>query len=102
MSDVITEWHEVGIYIDLPEHILKPIGSNLDVEGRVQISDGVQVARLRPPGQLEQASCYLECKGKNMIAASIRSKYVRADSETQTACWRMFHFSSRMYKFKST
>ena len=32
MTDVITEWHEVGLQLDLPEHILKLIGSNPDVE----------------------------------------------------------------------
>ena len=26
-----------GIYLDLPEHVLKPIGSNPDVEGHLQM-----------------------------------------------------------------
>ena len=37
LRDVVTEWHEVGIYLDLPEYILKPIGSNPDVEGSLRM-----------------------------------------------------------------
>ena len=85
LRDVITEWHEVGIYLDLLEHILKPIGSNNpDVEGRLRMMVSKWLD-YDPQASWDKLAAALNAMGKNAIAANIRSKYMRADCETQIA-----------------
>ena len=84
LRDVNTEWYDLGIYLDLPEHILKPIGSNPDVEGRLRMMVSKWLG-YDPQASWDKLAAALNAMGKNTIAANIRSKYVRADSETHSA-----------------
>ena len=83
VKDVATEWHELGLYLDLPEHILKPIDSNPDVESHLRMMLSKWLDN-DPEASWDKLANALNTMGKNAIAASIRSKYMRAVSETIT------------------
>ena len=83
VKDVATEWHELGLHLDLPEHILKPIDSNPDVEGHLRMMLSKWLG-YDPKASWDKLANALNTMGKNAIAANIRSKYVRAASETIT------------------
>ena len=81
VKDVATEWHELGLQLDLLESDLKLIGSNPDVEGhlRMMLSEWLDYDTEASWDKLANA---LNSMGKNVIAANIRSKYVRAAPTT--------------------
>ena len=84
VRDVITEWHQLGLQLDLPESDLKLIGSNPDIEGhlRMMLSKWLDYD---PEASWDKLANALNTMGKNAIAANIRSKYVRAvNSQTIT------------------
>ena len=83
VEDVATEWHKLGLNLDVPEHILNLVGSNPDIEDRLRmmLSKWLDYDREASWDKLANA---LNTMGKNVIAANIRSKYVRSVSETIT------------------
>ena len=77
LRDVITEWRGLGTQLDLPEHMLKPVGSSQEVEDRL----GMMVSKwldYDPEASWDKLANALNAMGKNTIAANIRSKYVGA------------------------
>ena len=64
VKDVITEWHELGIHLGLPEPNLKLIGSNPDVEGhlRMMVSKWLDYD---PQASWNKLANALETMGKN-------------------------------------
>ena len=81
VRDVITEWHELGLQLDLPESILRLIGSSPDIEGhlRMMLSKWLDYD---PKASWDKLANALNAMGKNTIAANIRSKYVGAAPTT--------------------
>ena len=77
VTDVATEWHDLGIHLGLPESILKLIGSSPDIEGhlRMMVSKWLDYDSEASWDKLANA---LNIMGKNTIATNIRSKYVGA------------------------
>ena len=79
LRDVITEWRGLGTQLDLPEHMLKLVGSSQEVEDRL----GMMVSKwldYDPEASWDKLANALNAMGKNTIAANIRSKYVGAVS----------------------
>ena len=76
VRDIITEWHQLGLQLDLPEHILKPIGSNPDVEDRLRMMLSKWLD-YDPEASWDEQANALDAMGKNAIAANIRSKYMK-------------------------
>ena len=76
VRDAITEWHQLGLELDLPESDLKLIGSSPDIEGhlRMMLSKWLDYD---PEASWDKLANALNAMGKNAIAANIRSKYVR-------------------------
>ena len=81
VRDVATEWYDLGLQLGLPEHILKLIGSNPDIEGhlRMLLSKWLDYD---PEASWDKLANALNTMRKNAIAANIRSKYVRTVSES--------------------
>ena len=77
VRDVNTEWHGLGLQLGLPEHILKPIGSHPDVEDRLRVMLSKWLD-YDPKASWDKLANALNTMGKNVIAANMRSKYVRA------------------------
>ena len=77
VRDVITEWHELGLHLGLPEPDLKLIGSNPDIEGHLRMMLSKWLG-YDPQASWDKLANALTTMGKNAIAANIRSKYVRA------------------------
>ena len=85
VRDVITEWHELGLHLGLPEPNLKLIGSNPDIEGHLRMMLSKWLG-YDPQASWDKLANALNTMGKNAIAANIRSKYVRAaDTATPLA-----------------
>ena len=84
LRDVVTEWREVGTQLDLPEDILKLVGSSQDAEGRLQTTVSKWLD-YDPEASWDKLANALNSMGKNTIAANIGSKYVGAIDETQIA-----------------
>ena len=77
LRDVITEWRGLGTQLDLPEHMLKLVGSSQEVEDRL----GMMVSKwldYDPEASWDKLANALNTIGKYTIATSIRSKYVGA------------------------
>ena len=76
VRDVITEWHDLGLQLGLPEYILRPIGSSSDVDDRLRmmLSKWLDYDSEASWDKLANA---LAIMGKNAIAVEIRSKYVK-------------------------
>ena len=76
-KDVITEWHDLGLHLGLPDSTLKLIGSSPDIEGhlRMMLSKWLDYD---PEASWDKLANALNIMGKNAIAANIRSKYVIA------------------------
>ena len=110
LRDVVTEWYDLGIYLDLPEHILKPIGSNRpDVEGRLRMMVSKWLS-YDPEASWDKLAAALNDMGKNAIAANIRSKYVRVTGPSDgdktsmsntSVAWKN-HVSQIVIFFKAT
>ena len=84
VKDVITEWHDLGLHLGLPDSTLKLIGSSPDIEGhlRMMLSKWLDYD---PEASWDKLANALNTMGKNTIAANIRSKYVKAvNSQTIT------------------
>ena len=79
LKDVVSEWYDLGIELGLPESILNLIGSSPDVEGRLRMTV-FKWLDYDPEASWEKLANALNAMGKNMIAASIRSKYIGAVS----------------------
>ena len=77
VRDVNTEWYGLGLQLGLPEHILKPIGSHPDVEDRLRVMLSKWLD-YDPQACWNKLANALNTMGKNVIAANIRSEYVRA------------------------
>ena len=77
VTNVATEWYDLGIHLGLPESILKLIGSSPDIEGhlRMVVSKWLDYD---PEASWDKLANALNTMGKNTIAANIRSKYVGA------------------------
>ena len=75
VRDVITEWHELGLHLGLPEPDLKLIASNPDIEGRLRMMLSKWLG-YDPEASWDKLANVLNTMGKNAIAANIRSKYV--------------------------
>ena len=77
VKDVITEWHDLGLHLGLPDSTLKLIGSSPDIEGhlRMMLSKWLDYD---PEASWDKLANALNTMGKNVIAANIRSKYVIA------------------------
>ena len=77
LRDVITEWRGLGTQLDLPEHMLKLVGSSQEVEDRL----GMMVSKwldYDPEASWDKLANALNIMGMNTIASNIRSKYVGA------------------------
>ena len=74
LRDVITEWRGLGSQLDLPEHMLKIVGSSQEVEDRLRtmVSKWLDYD---PEASWDKLANALNAMGKNTIAANIRSKY---------------------------
>ena len=83
VEDVATEWHKLGLNLDVPEHILNLVGSNPDIEDRLRMMLSKWLD-YDPEASWDKLANALNTMGKNVIAANIRSKYVRAVSESIT------------------
>ena len=83
VKDVITEWHQLGLHLGLPESDLKLIGSNPDIGGhlRMMLSKWLDYD---PEASWDKLANALNTMGKNAIATNIRSKYVRAPATPMT------------------
>ena len=81
VRDVITEWHDLGLQLRLPDSTLKLIGSSPDIEGhlRMMLSKWLDYD---PKASWDKLANALNTMGKNTVAANIRSKYVKAVSQT--------------------
>ena len=79
LSDVITEWRWLGTQLDLPEHMLKIVGSSQEVEDRLRMMVSKWLD-YDPEASWDKLANALNAMGKNTIAANIRSKYVGAVS----------------------
>ena len=79
VKDVITEWYDLGLQLGLPDSTLKLIASNPDVEGRLRmmLSKWLEYDTQASWHKLANA---LNTMGKNVVAANIRSKYLRAST----------------------
>jgi hypothetical protein len=77
LTDVVTEWCGLGTQLDLPEDILKLVGSSEDAEDRLRtmVSKWLEYD---PEASWDKLANALNAMGKNTIAANIRSKYVGA------------------------
>ena len=84
VRDVITEWHELGLHLGLPEPDLKLIASNPDIEGRLRMMLSKWLG-YAPEASWDKLANALNTMGKNAIATSIRSKYTRAAVTTPLA-----------------
>ena len=75
VKDVITDWHDLGLQLGLPEPVLKLIGSDPDIEGhlRTMLSKWLDYD---PEASWDKLASALDTIGKNAIAANIRSKFV--------------------------
>jgi hypothetical protein len=80
LTDVITEWRAIGTQLDLPEHMLKIVDSNPNVEDRLRM----MVSDYDPQASWDKLANALNAMGKNTIAANIRSKYVGVVMNSQT------------------
>jgi hypothetical protein len=83
LRDIATEWRAIGTQIDLPEHILKIVDSNPNVEDRLRIMLSKWLD-YDPQASWDKLANALNAMGKNTIAANIRSKYVGAVMNSQT------------------
>ena len=83
VKDAITEWHDLGLHLGLPDSDLKLIGSSPDIEGhlRMMLSKWLDYD---PQASWDKLANALNIMGKNTIAANIRSKYVRAPATLVT------------------
>ena len=81
VRDAISEWHQLGLQLDLPESDLKLIGSSPDTEGhlRMMLSKWLDYD---PEASWDKLANALNAMGKNAIAANIRSKCVGATPAT--------------------
>ena len=84
VKDIITEWHDLGLHLGLPESTLKLIGSNPDIEGhlRMMLSKWLDYD---PQASWDKLANALNVMGKNTVAANIRSKFVGAVSQAGVA-----------------
>ena len=99
VKDVATEWHELGLHLDLPEHILKLIGSSPDFEGhlRMMLSKWLDYDLKASWDKLANA---LNTMGKNVLAENIRSKYVGAVTVLDTSDVSDDDSKTRMLKYQ--
>lgn len=99
VKDVATEWHELGLHLDLPEHILKLIGSSPDFEGhlRMMLSKWLDYGLKASWDKLANA---LNTMGKNVLAENIRSKYVGAVTVLDTSDVSDDDSKTRMLKYQ--
>ena len=74
VRDVITEWHDLGLQLGLPEYILRPLGSDVDDRLRMMLSKWLDYD---PEASWDKLANALAIMGKNAIAVEIRSKYVK-------------------------
>ena len=67
----VTEWHDLGLQLGLPEATLTLIGLHPDIKGhlRMMLSEWLQYD---PGASWEKLAAALNKLGKNVIAASIR------------------------------
>jgi hypothetical protein len=79
LRDVVTEWRGLGTQLDLPEHMLKIVGSSQDIEDclRMMVSKWLDYD---PEASWDKLANALNAMGKKTIAANIRSKYMGAVS----------------------
>jgi hypothetical protein len=83
LRDTATEWRGVGTQLDLPEHMLKIVDSNPNVEDRLQMMLSKWLD-YDPEASWDKLANALNAMGKNTIAANIRSKYVGAVMNSQS------------------
>jgi hypothetical protein len=83
LRDIATEWRAVGTQLDLPEHMLKIVDSNPNVEDRLRMMVSKWLD-YDPEASWDKLANALNAMGKNTIAANIRSKYVGAVMNSQT------------------
>ena len=74
LRDVMTEWRWLGTQLDLPEHILKLVGSSQEVEDRLWMMVSKWL-NYDPEASWDKLVNALKAMGKNAIATNIRSKY---------------------------
>ena len=77
VKNLIAEWYDLGLQLGLPDYTLRPIGSNPDIEGRLRMMLSKWLD-YDPEASWEKLANALNTMGKNVIAANIRSKYLRA------------------------
>ena len=73
----VTEWYDLGLQLGLPDSTLRLIADNHDVKGRTRsmLSEWLQYD---PGASWEKLAGALTTIGKNVVAANIRSQFVRA------------------------
>ena len=79
LRDVTTEWRGLGTQLDLPEHMLKLVGSSQEVEDRLRMMVSKWLD-YDPEASWDKLANALNTMGKNTMAANIRSKYIGAVS----------------------
>ena len=77
----VTEWYDLGLYLDLPDAILATIASHPDVEGhrRMMLSKWLQYDREATWEKLVSALLKM---GKNVIAENIRRQFMGIVAQT--------------------
>ena len=73
----VTEWYELGLQLGLPDSALRLVAAHPDIMGhkRTMLSEWLQYD---PEASWEKLAGALTTIGKNVIAANIRSHFVRA------------------------
>ena len=75
VKDVVTEWHDLGLQLGLPDPTLRLVGSNPDVDGRLRMMLSKWLD-YDTQASWEKLTVALNAMGKNVIAANIRSKFL--------------------------
>ena len=73
----VSRWFNLGLHLDVPESKLKVIASQYDIEDgkREMLSTWL---KFDPQATWEKLACALTAIGENVVAANVRSQYVRA------------------------
>ena len=83
VRDLITEWYDLGLQLGIPEYILRPIGSNPDVEGRLRMMLSKWLD-YDPEASWNKLANALDTMEKNTIAVNIRINYIGIPVDAST------------------
>lgn len=79
----VTNWYDLGLYLQLPESKLKVVASQYGIEDGKREMFSMWL-KFDPKASWEKLACALSDIGENVVAANVRSQYVRAVSLSET------------------